>query len=496
MDVPHQLPRTAHFRRRGVIAVVAAGLLGAATAVALAGPAHAGTTLRAAAAERGRQFGVAVQASKLTDATYVSILDREFGMVTPENELKFDATEPARGSFNFAPADRIVAHAQAQGQRVRGSFLVSPDAGHTTWLTNISNSELPTVMRDHITGVMTHYRGVMSAWDVVTEAFDDAGRLRQSFWSRQGLNTVWIEDAFRTARAADPAARLCYNDYNTDSLTSAKTQAVLALVADFKARGVPIDCVGLESHFVQGIPVPADYQATLERFAALGVEVQITELDITGTSTQAADYARVVRACLAVPACTSLTVWGVRDSDSWMAGNIPLLFDSAGAPKPAYTAVLAALNEPGTPTSAPPTSTAPTSTAPTSTVPTSRPPTSAVPTSTVPTSRPPTSAVPTTGVAVTCAATVSVQDWGSGFVATVRVTAGARATTRWAVTVALPAGATVVSAWGATPGGRTGTVRFTDAGYNGRIPAGGSTEFGFRGTGRGTGTTVRSCTAA
>src|SRR3954451_1488500 len=160
MDVPHKLPRTIHSRRRGVIAVVAVALVGAATAVALAGPAHAGTTLRAAAAERGRQFGVAVQASKLTDATYVSILDREYGLVTPENELKFDATEPARGSFNFAPADRIVTHAQAQGQRVRGSFLVSPDAGHTTWLTNISNSELPTVMRDHITGVMTHYRGV------------------------------------------------------------------------------------------------------------------------------------------------------------------------------------------------------------------------------------------------------------------------------------------------------------------------------------------------
>ena len=180
---------------------------------------------------------------------------------------------------------------------------------------------------------------------MVNEAFADgnSGGRRDSNLQRTGND--WIEVAFRTARAADPAAKLCYNDYNIDNWTWAKTQGVYNMVRDFKSRGVPIDCVGFQAHFNSDSPYNSNYRTTLQSFAALGVDVQITELDIEGSgTTQANTYADVVNDCLSVSRCTGITVWGVRDSDSWRSGDTPLLFDGNGNKKAAYTSVLNALN--------------------------------------------------------------------------------------------------------------------------------------------------------
>jgi endo-1,4-beta-xylanase len=187
--------------------------------------------------------------------------------------------------------------------------------------------------------VATHYRGRVYAWDVVNEAFNEDGSRRDSNLQRTGND--WIEAAFRAARAADANAKLCYNDFNTDGV-NAKSTGILNMVADFRARGVPIDCVGFQSHL--GTGVSGDYQTNLQRFANLGIEVQITELDVSSGSNQANVYATVTRSCLAVSRCAGITVWGVRDSDSWRTGQNPLLFDASGNKKPAYTAVLDALN--------------------------------------------------------------------------------------------------------------------------------------------------------
>jgi endo-1,4-beta-xylanase len=187
---------------------------------------------------------------------------------------------------------------------------------------------------------MTHYRGKIYAWDVVNEAFADGSTQLRSSVFQNVLGNGFIEEAFRTARNADPSARLCYNDYNIENWFDAKTQGVYSMVKDFKSRGVPIDCVGFQSHFGTSGP-PASFQTTLSNFAALGVDVQITELDIAQASTTA--YTDTVRACLNVARCTGITVWGIRDSDSWRTGENPLLFDNSGNKKPAYGAVLTAL---------------------------------------------------------------------------------------------------------------------------------------------------------
>jgi endo-1,4-beta-xylanase len=437
-------------RRKPALRALAVALAGAVVAAGVAtipaGTATAATTLGASAAERGgRYYGAAVAANKLSDSTYIRVLTTEFNQITPENEMKWDATEPSQNQFNFTNADRIVAQARSQGARVKGHTLAwhSQQPG---WVQSLSGSALRQAMVNHITQVATHFRGQIDSWDVVNEAFADGttGARRDSNLQRTGND--WIEVAFRTARAADPGAKLCYNDYNTDGV-NAKSTAIFNMVQDFRARGVPIDCVGFQSHL--GGPPPGDYQANLQRFANLGVDVQVTELDIASAPANA--YAAVTNACLAVQRCTGITTWGVRDCDSWRSSTNPLLFDCAGNKKPAYTAVLNALNGGGEEEPPPPGG---------------------------------------------CTAAVSLNTWNEGFVATVRVTAGSSAINSWTVSTTLPPGATITNGWNADRSGNTGAVRFTNHAHNGLVAAGQGTEFGFQATGSPAGMTAPTCSAA
>ncbi|HEV8556348.1 MAG TPA: endo-1,4-beta-xylanase [Actinophytocola sp.] len=420
-------------------AVTAAGL------VALSGTASAASTLGASAAERGRYFGAAVAANHLGEADYANALHTEFNMATPENEMKWDATEPSQGSFNFGNADRIVSDARGRGNRVRGHTLVwhSQLPG---WVSGLSASALSSAMNNHITQLMTHYRGQIYAWDVVNEAFQDGGSgARRSSPFQDRLGNGFIEQAFRTARSVDPNAKLCYNDYNTDG-QNAKSNAVFAMVQDFKNRGVPIDCVGFQSHFNSASPVPSDYQQNLQRFANLGVDVQITELDIEGSGTaQANSYTRVVNACLAVSRCAGITVWGVTDKYSWRASGTPLVLDGNYNKKPAYTAVLTALNNGTTP---PPSSTTP-------------PP-------------PP----PPGGCTVSYQET---QRWPDRYNGQVTVRAGSTAITGWTTTVTITRPQQISATWNGNPtwdsSGNVMTMRNNSS--NGNLAAGASTSFGF-----------------
>jgi len=331
-------------RIRGALIAGTVGVFAAAGVALVMPAAEAATTLGASAAQSGRYFGTAIAAGKLNDSAYTAIANREFDMVTAENEMKIDATEPNQNQFNYTNGDRIANWASSNGKRLRGHTLAwySQQPG---WMQSMSGSTLRNAMLNHVTQVATHYRGKIYAWDVVNEAFadDGSGGRRDSNLQRTGND--WIEVAFRAARTADPGAKLCYNDYNIDNWSHAKTQGVYNMVRDFKSRGVPIDCVGLQAHFNSGNPVPGNFQTTVSSFAALGVDVQITELDIQGSgSDQANKYRTVVNACLAVSRCTGITVWGVRDSDSWRSGDTPLLFDGSGNKKAAYTSTLDALN--------------------------------------------------------------------------------------------------------------------------------------------------------
>jgi endo-1,4-beta-xylanase len=311
------------------------------------------TPLRTLAARRNIGIGSVGDRGFRTTGTpgsqFRTTLAREFDVLTPENDLKFARMQPTRGVFTFAWGDSILAFAQANGMRMRGHTLVwhrqiSPWVTGGTW----TQDEAKAIMRDHIMNVAGHYRGRLAAWDVVNEAVDEDGSMRSSFWSRN-VGDDYIDLAFRWAREADPVVPLFYNDYNTEGF-NAKSDAVYALARGLKERGVPIDGVGFQAHFTAGgLPSKADLLANVARFAALGLKVHITELDIRirQPSTpdqllqQAADYRRVAEVCLETPACEMIVIWGVSDADSWVPASFPgwgeaLLFDTQYRPKPAY----------------------------------------------------------------------------------------------------------------------------------------------------------------
>ncbi len=303
-----------------------------------------------------RYFGTAVPVRQLTtDAAYADILNKQFNQVTPENAMKWGPLEAAPGSFDWSGADSIVASAQAHGQKVRGHTLV----WHSQLPAFISDgkftkAQLNETVKQHIYTEVGHFKGKIYAWDVVNEALNEDGTMRESIFYKT-LGEGYVADAFYWARTADPAAKLYINDYNVEDI-NAKSDALYALVKKLKASGVPIDGVGFQAHFDTTYAFPAKMTENLQRFADLGVEVAVTELDVrvivpstpASLTKQAGYYKQTVEACLAVTACVGITAWGISDRDSWVPSVFPGqgdadLYDNNLAPKPAYDAVVQAL---------------------------------------------------------------------------------------------------------------------------------------------------------
>jgi endo-1,4-beta-xylanase len=312
-------------------------------------------SLRTLAHAYGLRIGSAVNTDALAnDPRYAEILGREFSSLTAEDSMKWARLEPAPGVYNWAAADRLVEFAQRNGQQVYGHPLVW-HASLPGWLTGhkLDRAEAGTLLRRHIHDEVTRYRGKVWAWDVVNEPLLANGELRHSVW-RRALGPDYVADAFRWARAADPVVRLFINDFGIEAVNP-KSDALYDLVRRLKARGVPIDGVGFQTHWTTS-PLPSSFVKNLRRFAALGLDVAITEADvrIVGPPTgrklkaQAAVYGQALRACLSVVRCVSFTVWGFTDKYSWVPGvqadaGAACLFDEKFRAKPAYAAIAAAL---------------------------------------------------------------------------------------------------------------------------------------------------------
>jgi endo-1,4-beta-xylanase len=320
-------------------------------------------TLRQSANQAAMLVGTAVRPAQLSEPAYAATLAREFNMVEAEDAMKWWVLRPDATTYDFRQGDELVHFAQAHGMKVRGHCLVW-GRDNPPWLKqgHFTEQQLSRMLHEHIKHVMKHYAGKVFAWDVVNEALNENGDVRDSLWynqpgigfSQQG--TQYIEQAFRWAHKTDLKALLFYNEAEGEGLNR-KSDAIYAMVKDFKQRGVPIDGIGLQMHIpTLEVDVPA-IAANIFRLTALGVQVHITELDVSlpidtsgqarqeDLSRQAAVYRGIVRACLNNAGCTAIQTWGFTDKYSWIGSHSrgthgqALLFDRTYYPKPAYTAV-------------------------------------------------------------------------------------------------------------------------------------------------------------
>ena len=328
------------------------------------------TPLRDYAASNDKHIGIALSTWK-TDVNNEQSSDtkevaKQFNMLVAENEMKFDALEPSRGQFSYGSADNLVNFAQRHGMTMRGHTL----AWHSQlpeWVSsdgkkndrNWSREEALQILKNHITHVVTHYKGKVKEWDVVNECLDDdqttvrtnpdSYDLRTTVWSL-AIGEDFIDSAFVYAHRADPDAMLYLNDYGVELQGKAKTTAFYNLAMRLKNSGIPIDGVGLQCHFSLGDVDSVKLENTIRRFADAGLKCIITELDMgipsvtnDNLTEQARNYRVITDIMLNNDNCPNVVIWGLKDNDSWRNQSNPLLYTSGLSKKPAYYAVRSAL---------------------------------------------------------------------------------------------------------------------------------------------------------
>jgi endo-1,4-beta-xylanase len=319
-------------------------------------------TLREAAATAGLCVGTAVKASLLdADPLYAPTVLAEFDAITTENEMKWYFIQGQRGVWNFAPADALAAFARENGLRLRGHTLLWATPGRIPdWVNAAPDADtLRAWLHEHVRTVVERYRDDVDVWDVVNEPLVTNG---VTLWDNvflQLLGPGYIAEVFRLVHELDPTAELFLNEVLLE-YTGPRAEAFRALVVELLEAGVPLHGVGFQSHLISEIvePPPEGFREVVASFAELGLAVEITEMDVAmlggdapaSLARQREIYHDHVAACLAVPACRAVTLWGFTDRHTWIDGTIvpglvPLPLDVDYARKPAYDGLRDALVE-------------------------------------------------------------------------------------------------------------------------------------------------------
>lgn len=361
-----------------------AAALGLLVAICTAATAHAPASLKKVF-KRDFLVGAALNAAQITgrDQRGDAIVEEQFNSISPENALKWQIVHPQNGRYNFSLADQYVAFGRKHRMFIVGHNLVWHKQV-PAWVFRDENGNLLSRdallerLRDHIFTVVGRYKGKIQSWDVVNEALNDDGTLRQSLWLKI-IGPDYIAKAFEYAHQADPKAQLTYNDYDLEK--PAKREGAVALIKKLQSEGVPITSVGLQNHDSLTWPTAEEEDATISAFAALGLKVAISELDVdvlpsAGRHSDAGvnhgvqqnsslnpygnglpdavqkqlaqRYADLFRVFLKHRGeVMRVTFWGVSDASSWLnnrpvrgRSNYPLLFGRDGEPKPAFDAVV------------------------------------------------------------------------------------------------------------------------------------------------------------
>ena len=298
---------------------------------------------------------------------YEQIHKTQFNIVVAENEMKFDATEPSEGQFKYNNGDKMVKYAQQNGMRVRGHALAwhSQVPGWVNQKYGGNKKELLRVLKNHIEKVVGHWKGQVAEWDVVNEAIsNNEPQWRTGSVWYQGIGPEFIDSAFVWAHAVDPDAELCYNDYNLEQGVNPKAKAgfLLEQVKRWVANGIPIHCVGSQTHVEDTttdkhfIGSPDSLRSLAKELAKLNIKLKITELDIgfkSGINVSKSDLERqgqtfrqYLDIILEEPNADTYLIWGVSDKWSWLGGlnrQKGLIYDDNLQPKPAFDSILVRL---------------------------------------------------------------------------------------------------------------------------------------------------------
>ena len=352
--------------------------------ICLATSGYAQTTLKAAF-KNDFLIGAALSEAEFTgqNINAAALVKAQFDTISPENVLKWESIHPKPDQYNFKAADQYVEFGQKNGLFIVGHTLVwhqqtpkwvfQDDKGNP-----LDRDTLLARMREHIFTVVGRYKGKIGGWDVVNEALNDDGTLRESPWEKI-IGEDYLLKAYQFAHEADPQAQLYYNDFSLEN--APKREGAIALVKKLQAAGIPIAGVGLQGHYKMDWPTPAQLDETIEAFSKLGVKVMITELDLDvlppATRSQSAEVsmnfaleAKLNPYTNGLPAAVQqqltqryadlfavfvkhhdvvsrVTFWGVTDGDSWLNNwpvkgrtAYPLLFNRDCQPKPAFNAIL------------------------------------------------------------------------------------------------------------------------------------------------------------
>ncbi len=330
-------------------------------------------TLRSLAEERGRYIGAILNSEWFgggwgggLEPEFEQIHKVQFNAVVAENEMKFDATEPSENNFSYDKGDKMIKYAQENGMRVRGHAL----AWHSQvpgWVNSYSGQreKLLAVLKNHIENVVGHWKGKIAEWDVVNEAVNDDNnhgwRSNGSVWF-EGIGAEFLDSAFVWAHAADPDAELCYNDYAIEwgLGNGSKAGFVLEQVKRWKKNGIPITCVGTQTHIeISHETTPQNVRAFAQELAKLDIKLNITELDIgfpKGSAGQLGQsdyekqghlYRQFMDVFLEEPNMGEFVIWGLTDAHSWLDNSQGktqgLLWDKQYKAKPAFDSVMASL---------------------------------------------------------------------------------------------------------------------------------------------------------
>lgn len=312
------------------------------------------------------------------DTSAASLVPKHFNAVTPENVMKAEIIHPGWNVFNFKVADELVDYAASHNMKINGHTLIWHSQLPAFMRTMQDADSVKQYLEKHITTIASRYDGKVYSWDVVNEALNEDGSLRNSIFLQQ-LGQDYIVEAFRLAQKAAPHTKLYYNDYNIEQ--PAKRAGAIALIKKIQAAGVRIDGIGIQGHWKYNTVPLQNIEESIKAFGALGLEVMFTELDLSvlpnpwegntaeiSQTAQASDlmnpytkglpdsvaaaqanaYADLFTLFLKYQQYVSrVTFWGVADGVSWLNGwpvrgrtNYPLLFDRQYNPKPAFYSVI------------------------------------------------------------------------------------------------------------------------------------------------------------